>query len=80
MPPFRLFALSASKELAQAIAAALGASLSAHEERDFEDGEHKARPLDDVSGADVYVVQSCTAARAKASTTSCAGCCSSLAR
>jgi ribose-phosphate pyrophosphokinase len=26
--------------------------------REFEDGEHKARPLDPVRGADVYVVQS----------------------
>jgi ribose-phosphate pyrophosphokinase len=29
-----------------------------HEERDFEDGEHKVRPLDSVRGADVYVIQS----------------------
>ena len=29
-----------------------------HEEREFEDGEHKARPLDSVEGADAYVVQS----------------------
>ena len=26
-----------------------------HEEREFEDGEHKARPLDTVMGRDVYV-------------------------
>jgi ribose-phosphate pyrophosphokinase len=32
--------------------------LSLHEERDFEDGEHKARPLDPVLGQDVYVIQS----------------------
>jgi ribose-phosphate pyrophosphokinase len=32
--------------------------LCAHEEREFEDGEHKARPLDPVGNADVYVVQS----------------------
>jgi ribose-phosphate pyrophosphokinase len=32
--------------------------LDAHEEREFEDGEHKTRPLADVCGADVYVVQS----------------------
>ncbi len=53
-----LFALEASHELGAAIAAALGQPLAAHEERDFEDGEHKARPLDDVTGADVYVVHS----------------------
>jgi len=56
--PFRLFALEASVELGRAVAAALGDPLAAHEERDFEDGEHKARPLDAVEGADVYVVQS----------------------
>jgi ribose-phosphate pyrophosphokinase len=33
-------------------------SLSNHEEREFEDREHKARPLDPVAGADVFVVQS----------------------
>lgn len=58
MPPLRLFALSATKELGASMASALGLSLSAHEERDFEDGEHKTRPLDTVSGCDVYVVQS----------------------
>lgn len=56
--PLRLFALAASSELGSAIAAALGQPLAKHEERDFEDGEHKARPLDAVGGADVYVVQS----------------------
>ncbi|MDZ7809584.1 MAG: hypothetical protein U5L11_04745 [Arhodomonas sp.] len=29
-----------------------------HEERDFEDGEHKIRPLAEVGGRDCYVVQS----------------------
>lgn len=56
--PLRLFALDASAALGRAIAEALGAPLANHEERDFEDGEHKARPLDAVDGADVYVVQS----------------------
>jgi len=56
--PLRLFALSASVELGTAVAAELRQSLAAHEERDFEDGEHKARPLEAVNGADVYVVQS----------------------
>jgi ribose-phosphate pyrophosphokinase len=54
----RLFALHATAELGRAIAAALGQPLAAHEERDFEDGEHKTRPLDNVAGCDVYVVQS----------------------
>jgi ribose-phosphate pyrophosphokinase len=53
-----VFALQATAELGSAVAAALGQPLAAHEEREFEDGEHKARPLDPVQGADVYVVQS----------------------
>jgi ribose-phosphate pyrophosphokinase len=36
----------------------LGITLAAHEEREFEDGEHKIRPLEEISGCDVYVVQS----------------------
>jgi ribose-phosphate pyrophosphokinase len=54
----RLFALNATAELGQAIAQNLGLPLTAHEEREFEDGEHKARPLHSVCNADVYVVQS----------------------
>ena len=34
------------------------AAAGAHEEREFEDGEHKARPLENVRGKDVYVIQS----------------------
>jgi len=54
----RIFALAASVDLGRTVAAALAAPLAALEEREFEDGEHKARPLDDVAGADVFVVQS----------------------
>jgi ribose-phosphate pyrophosphokinase len=54
----RLFALNATHPLGEAIAAALGTRLDPHEEREFEDGEHKARPLVGVRGEDVYVVQS----------------------
>lgn len=54
----KLFALEASRPLGEAIAAALGLALAAHEEREFEDGEHKTRPLEDVRGANVYVVHS----------------------
>jgi len=53
----RLFCLAASAELGAGLSAALAEPLAAHEERDFEDGEHKARPLDSVAGADVYVIQ-----------------------
>jgi ribose-phosphate pyrophosphokinase len=51
-----LFALHGSDELGAAIAAALGQPLAAHEEREFEDGEYKARPLETVRGADVFVL------------------------
>lgn len=54
----RLFALQQSDELGAAVAGALGRKLDPHEERDFEDGEHKARPLVSVRGEDVYVVHS----------------------
>lgn len=54
----RLFALDATAELGAAVAAQLALPLSKHEEREFEDGEHKARPLDPVGGADVFVIQS----------------------
>lgn len=56
--PLLIFALKASDNLGKAIALLSGEPLASHEEREFEDGEHKARPLDAVSGADVYVVQS----------------------
>ena len=54
----QLFALQATTELGEAVARALGQPLAKHEERQFEDGEHKTRPLDPVGGTDVYVVQS----------------------
>lgn len=57
-PAVRLFALDATAELGAAIASAAGRPLTPHEEREFEDGEHKARPLESVAGADCYVIQS----------------------
>ena len=54
----KLFALKATAELGAAVARSLGQPLATHEEREFEDGEHKARPLEPVRGADVYVIQS----------------------
>jgi ribose-phosphate pyrophosphokinase len=53
-----LFALHATAKLGAAVAAALDRPLAAHEEREFEDGEHKIRPLEAVRGADVFVLQS----------------------
>lgn len=54
----RLFSLNDSKALGARISRALGVALSPHEEREFEDGEHKSRPLCSVRDADVFVVQS----------------------
>lgn len=53
-----LFALGASRVLGEDIARRLGAELSPHEERGFEDGEHKIRPLVGVRDRDVYVLHS----------------------
>jgi ribose-phosphate pyrophosphokinase len=53
-----LFALDASRAYGEAVARALGIALSAHEEREFEDGEHKSRPLASVRDRDVYVLHS----------------------
>jgi ribose-phosphate pyrophosphokinase len=54
----RLFALKGTDQLGGAVAGVLGTELDPHEERDFEDGEHKARPLVSVRGEDVYVMHS----------------------
>ena len=53
-----LFALNASRAFGERVAEQVGIALCRHEERDFEDGEHKARPLENVRGRDVFVVQS----------------------
>jgi ribose-phosphate pyrophosphokinase len=53
-----LFALDATRDFGAAIARELAVTLAPLEERTFEDGEHKIRPLVDPDGADVYVVQS----------------------
>jgi ribose-phosphate pyrophosphokinase len=59
-PPgeLQLFVMQSTAELGRGIARVLGKRIAAHEERAFEDGEHKVRALDPVAGADVYVVQS----------------------
>ena len=54
-----LFALNASREFGLRVSAHLGIPLSDHEEREFEDGEHKSRSLINVRGKDVFVIQSC---------------------
>ena len=57
-PACCLFALEDTRTWGEAVAAALGQPLAPHEERAFEDGEHKTRPLASVRGQDVYVLQS----------------------
>lgn len=54
----RLFALNATRAFGHDVARALGVDPAAHEEREFEDGEHKARSLVDVRGHDCFVIQS----------------------
>lgn len=51
-----LFALERSREYGARVAAQLEVPLAEHEERGFEDGEHKARPLVDVEARDVFVI------------------------
>jgi ribose-phosphate pyrophosphokinase len=53
-----LFALDATRDFGAAIARELAIPLAPLEERTFEDGEQKIRPLVDPDGADAYVVQS----------------------
>ena len=54
----RLFALDATREFGTRVAQALGVPLAPHEERTFEDSEHKIRPLVDPAGHDCVIVQS----------------------
>jgi ribose-phosphate pyrophosphokinase len=56
-PPL-LFALHTSHQFGDQVARGLGLSLSPHDEREFEDGEHKVRSLANVRGRDVFVLQS----------------------
>jgi ribose-phosphate pyrophosphokinase len=53
-----LFALDATRAFGTRVADALGLALAHHEERTFEDSEHKIRPLVDPCGHDCVVVQS----------------------
>lgn len=53
----RIFALNTCREFGEKVAGKLDIPLSDYEERDFEDGEHKSRPLASVRGKDVFVVQ-----------------------
>lgn len=53
-----IFAPGPNHDFGERVGVHLGVSLSAHEEREFEDGEHKMRPLVNVRGKDVFVIQS----------------------
>ena len=53
-----LFALNATRDFGKRVSKRLEIPLSDHEEREFEDGEHKSRPLVNVRGRDVFVIQS----------------------
>lgn len=55
---FALFALGSSLDFGAAVAAELDVELAPHEERAFEDGEYKIRPLTSVRGRDVHVILS----------------------
>ncbi len=53
-----VFAPQASRAFGERVCAALGTELAPMEEREFEGGEHKTRPLVSVRGRHVFVVQS----------------------
>jgi ribose-phosphate pyrophosphokinase len=53
-----IYSLDAESRIAPALAADLDESLARHEDRAFDDGEHKWRPLTDPRGDDAYVVAS----------------------
>jgi ribose-phosphate pyrophosphokinase len=54
----RVFAPHKSQIFGERIVASLDRSLDAHEERNFDDGEHKTRPLVSVRDEDVYLIHS----------------------
>lgn len=53
-----IFALDSSRPLGEKVAGLLQVELSPHEVREFEDGEHKIRPLVDIRNRDVYIIYS----------------------
>ena len=53
-----LFALHGSRGYGEAVAARLGVTLAEHEEREFEGGERKVRPLENVRNRDAVIVES----------------------
>jgi ribose-phosphate pyrophosphokinase len=53
-----LFALQGSEHYANRVAQRLGCQLARHEERNYEDSEHKCRPQESVNGREVVVLHS----------------------
>ncbi|MFM7633113.1 MAG: ribose-phosphate pyrophosphokinase-like domain-containing protein [Betaproteobacteria bacterium] len=53
-----LFALAHTQALGNLVAQRLGLALTPHEERVFDDGEHKLRPLHSVRGRNRFVLHS----------------------
>jgi len=54
----KVFALNSSRNFGELVAKELHLPLSPHEEREFEDGEHKSRPLENVRNQEVFVIHS----------------------
>jgi ribose-phosphate pyrophosphokinase len=54
--PLSFFGLNGSRDIAERVATRLEVPLARHEERVFEDGEHKTRSLEPVRGHDVFVL------------------------
>lgn len=52
----KLFALRSSHSFGELVSKELNIPLSVHEERAFEDGEHKCRPLENVRNEEVFVI------------------------
>jgi ribose-phosphate pyrophosphokinase len=51
-----LFALGGDRGFGERMAGRMGLTLSRHEEREFDGGEHKVRSLEEVGGRDVFVL------------------------
>jgi len=58
MSGLTLFAVGGTRDYGERVAQHLELILAAHEERAFEDGEHKIRPLAEVRRQDVFVIHS----------------------
>ena len=58
MSGLTLFAVGGTRDYGERVAQHLELILGAHEERAFEDGEHKIRPLAEVRRQDVFVIHS----------------------